>query len=233
MAGAKPEMRARALALRRLGWSYRQIGAEVPVAKSTLSLWLRDVPLSEEQRVGLAARRESGARSRAAAIRAGRLRRTEILESAAAAEIGSLSDRELFLLGVAAYWCEGTKQKPWAPSERVDFINSDPGLVRLFLRWLELIGVARDDLQFTVAIHERADVGAATAYWARVAEARPEDFLRPNLKRHNPSTRRRNTGAEYVGCLVVTVRRSTDLNRRIAGWWRGIVAGVGEGVGTI
>lgn len=37
----------------------------------------------------------------------------------------------------------------------------------------------------------------------------------------------------YVGCLVVHVRRSTDLNRRIAGWWQGIAAGLDRPIGTM
>ena len=59
------------------------------------------------------------------------------------------------------------------------------------------------------------------------------DFLKPNLKRHNPTTVRYNTGDAYIGCLTIRVRRSVDLNRRIAGWWRGILAGATDPVGTI
>ena len=43
------EEKQRALALRRQGWSYNDILKEVGVSKSTLSLWLRDVPLADEQ----------------------------------------------------------------------------------------------------------------------------------------------------------------------------------------
>ena len=32
----------------------------------------------------------------------------------AAEAVGALSDRELFLTGVALYWAEGTKNKPYA-----------------------------------------------------------------------------------------------------------------------
>ncbi len=59
------------------GKSYREIQATLGISKSTLSGWLRDVPLSEEQRARLDARGEEGIRSRAVAIRAGRIRRTE------------------------------------------------------------------------------------------------------------------------------------------------------------
>lgn len=233
MARAKPDPRSRAVELRLQGWSYREIAAVVAVSKSTLSLWLRDVPLTAAHRASLDDRRARGARSRGDAIRAGRVRRVEVLQAAAATEIGSLSDRELFLVGVTAYWCEGTKAKPWRPSVQLQFVNSDPTLVRLFLRWLRLLGIDADQCAFTVSIHERADIGAAVAWWAAEVGVPASSFRRPNVKRHNPRTVRSNVGEGYVGCLTITVRRSTKLNRRVAGWWAGIAAGAERPVGTI
>src|SRR5437016_6249903 len=40
---AKDDLREKAIALRREGYSYREIREQVPVSKSSLSLWLRDV----------------------------------------------------------------------------------------------------------------------------------------------------------------------------------------------
>jgi transposase-like protein len=227
MAKAKPDLRARAVELRLEGRSYREIAEVVPVSKSTLSLWLRDLPLTDDHRASLDGRHRTGARSRADAIRAARTRRVQVLQAAAAAEIGELTERELFLLGVAAYWCEGTKAKPWSPAAPVAFINSDPTLITLFLRWLDALGYERSDHVYRVSIHESADVDRATASWADVVGVPPERFRRPTLKRHNPASVRRIDEDVYVGCLIVNVRRSTDLNRRIAGWWSGIAAGLG------
>jgi hypothetical protein len=217
------ERRAAALAMRLEGCSYREIQAALGVPKSTLSGWLCDVPLSDEHHARLAQRSEEGARSRAIAIRASRIRRTEVLQAAAASEIGGLTDRELFLLGVVAYWCEGSKAKAWGRSAiTTTFINSDPGLIRLFVRWTALVGVAPADLIYRLSIHESADVSAATAYWRSIVGGEDGQWRRPSLKRHRPTTARQNTADAYVGCLVVSVRRSTDLNRRIAGWYSGI-----------
>src|SRR5438270_5358277 len=47
---AKDDLRERAIAMRKEGKSYREIREEVPVSKSTLSLWLCDVPMTKEQR---------------------------------------------------------------------------------------------------------------------------------------------------------------------------------------
>ena len=65
-----------------------------------------------------------------------------------------LSDREVVLLGAIAYWCEGAKSKPYRRDERVDFINSDPGLIRLFLAFLDLAEIRPQQLRYRLHIHE-------------------------------------------------------------------------------
>lgn len=141
-------------------------------------------------------------------------------------EVGEVSDRELFLLGVALYWAEGAKDKPWARSENASLINSDADLIRLYLRWLQLLGIPKEQLVCHLSIHESADVEEAERYWADVTGIDRERFNNPSLKRHNPRTVRHNTGTSYRGCLVVRVRRGAQLYRRIEGWWHGLVCGV-------
>jgi hypothetical protein len=138
--------------------------------------------------------------------------------------------REVFLIGAALYWAEGAKAKPWRPSQCVSFINSDPQLIALFLSWLDVIGVTRDRLSFRLSIHESADVNAAERFWREVIEEPSVRFHRPQLKKHVPSTKRRNTGGEYHGCLIIRVSRSTELYRRIEGWVEGTVNSLGRGV---
>lgn len=223
---AKDDLRAKAVEMRLAGLSYRQILEAIPlsVAKSTLSLWLRDVPLTDDQKRVLAMREVAGRERRSVAVRAQRIRRQEATTKAARNQIQHLADSELFVAGLAAYWAEGAKAKPWrATGERVSFINSDPSMIRLFVAWLRLVGVFEDRLICRISIHERADVVGATAYWSEVVGIPGADFRRPTLKRHNPKTVRYNVGALYKGCLIVDVRQSTELYRQIAGWWTGLV----------
>jgi transposase len=49
-----------AIELRKQGYSYSEILKRVPVAKSTLSLWLRSVGLAERQKQRLSEKKESG-----------------------------------------------------------------------------------------------------------------------------------------------------------------------------
>jgi hypothetical protein len=98
------------------------------------------------------------------------------------------------------------------------FINSDPALIRFFLRFLDAAGTPRTDLSFRVYIHENADVDSARQIWLGVTGATIDQFATPTLKRHNPKTVRKNVGDTCHGCLRIDVNRSADLYRKIEGW---------------
>jgi hypothetical protein len=129
------------------------------------------------------------------------------------------------MTGVALYWAEGAKDKPYARRENVQFVNSDPGVIRIYLAWLSLLGVDRERLRYRVMIHATGDVDGAKQYWADVAGVDASTFQRTTIKKHNPKTVRKNVGEHYRGCLVISVLQGADLYRRIEGWWGGIVAG--------
>jgi hypothetical protein len=141
--------------------------------------------------------------------------------------LAELSERELLVLGVGLYWAEGTKSKPWRPSKRVVFVNSDPAMIRVFLAWLRMLGIGPEECIFRVYIHESADVAGAERFWAGVVGVPVENLLRTARKKHNPQTVRHNVGETYRGCLNINVRRSTELYERIEGWWAGIVEAIG------
>ncbi|NMI58894.1 MULTISPECIES: hypothetical protein [unclassified Streptomyces] len=220
---AKDDLRDRSRELRGQGWTYNEIQAELGCSKSSVSLWVRDLPhpeprcTPEEQR----ARMNAGL----ARLRAEQDRVREETKRAAAAAIGKLTDRELFLVGVGLYWAEGAKDKPYSRREQVLFVNSDPGMISVFLAWLDLLQVERERLRFRVMIHESADVPAAERFWADHVGADGSSFNKSTLKKHNPKTVRKNVGDNYRGCLVIHVLQSADLYRRIEGAWYGIVLG--------
>lgn len=228
MAHAKPHTRARARELRLQGRTYDEIQNELGCSRSSVSLWVRDLPRPERAK---RTPEESSALARKGWEPRLRLREEERRQQKEEARrsVGRITERELFLAGVSLYWAEGTKDKPYARREKVIFVNSDPGTIRIFLRWLETQGVEPERLRFTVMIHETADVPAAEDYWARlVGDPGRSRFTKTTIKRHNPKTLRKNVGDSYRGCLTVRVMRSADLYRRIEGAWYGIVESVRE-----
>lgn len=225
---AKDALREQARDMRRAGVMYDEIAEALGVSKSTVSLWVRDLPKPPPRYSPEARRRhlaEIGARAcreRAAQAAAQRAR----AKAEAQRQIGRLSDRELFLVGCALYWAEGAKDKPWRRQERAIFVNSDPNVVAVHLAWLDLLGVERSRLAFRVQIHESADIQGAQRFWADLVGVPVSELKRPTLKSHKATVGRSNVGDGYRGCLRVEVRASADLYRRIEGWWYGIVGGV-------
>src|SRR5262245_33897304 len=213
---AKDDVRAKARELRTQGKDYDEIVAELGVSKSSVSLWVRDLPLPEHLRYEtVKERREAGLARYWVQERQEREAARVAVSRAAANEIGHLTDREVLIAGAIAYWCEGAKNKPHRRSDRIDFINSNPLLIKFFLRFLETAGVSTDRLVFQIYIHETADLAAAQRFWLETIGIEDAQFNRPLIKRHKPRTVRKNIGADYHGCLRIQVRRSIELYRQI------------------
>jgi transposase len=223
---AKDELRTTARRLRNLGLDYDEIVARLGVSKSSVSLWVRDLPRPPRLSVEECRKRSAeGSRRYWEAERPAREARLAGVAARATAEIGDMTDREVLIAGAIAYWCEGTKNKPHRRADRVVFINSDPVLIRFFLKFLDTAGIAPEALVFRVYIHETANVEAAQRFWLDATHAQPSQFRTPALKRHNPKTMRKNVGAGYLGCLRIDVRRSSDLYRKIEGWAAAAMSG--------
>jgi predicted transcriptional regulator len=170
---AKDDLRAMARELRRQGLVYNEIAAKLGVSKSSVSLWVRNIPRAEtlsyeESR----ARQAAGVSAYWDSERERREQARVTVSQAAAKQIGPLSDREILIAGAVAYWCEGAKNKPYRRSDRIDFINSDAQLVKFFLRFLETAGVSRDRLIYRVSIHETGRPGCRPAVLAKSSRLR-------------------------------------------------------------
>ncbi|MEV0960661.1 hypothetical protein AB0I97_33060 [Streptomyces sp. NPDC049951] len=221
---ARDDLRAKARELRLQGMTYDQIQVELGCSKSSISLWVRDLPkpkprYTEEERLALM-------NAGLARLRAGQDQERMETKRIARESMGELSDRELFIAGVTLYWAEGMKDKPYSRRESLLFINSDPNVITVYLNRLALLGVTRERLHLRVSIHESADVTQAEDFWSDLTKVPRVDFMEATLKKHNPKTTRKNTGEAYHGCLVIYVTKSAELYRRVEGAWYGIVLGV-------
>lgn len=222
---AKLKEKEKAIKLRKRGFSYNEILNEIPVAKSTLSLWLRSVGLAKKQRQRLTKKKIEGQRKGAKARRDYRLVITKEIKDIARKEIGKLSNRELWLIGVALYWAEGAKQKEHNVSQKVKFSNSDPAMIKIFLKWLQNIcGIPKTEISFRISLHEVAlnKLSKVQKYWAATTEFPINNFQKIDWKKHKIYTNRKNIGEKYFGLLNIYIKNSTNLNRKIEGWIEGI-----------
>jgi len=214
-----------AINLRRQGFSYSEILERIPVAKSSLSLWLRSVGLSKKQNQRLTEKKLAAALRGALKKKEDRLLRTRITKEAAEKEIGKLTGREKWLIGTALYWAEGSKEKEWSPGSRTQFINSDPLMVRFFLDWLlKILRIPRDMLIFNIYLHEnnKHRVQEVIEYWSKQTSFSNNYFQHIYYKKNRVNTKRKNIGNSYFGILKINVRQSSNLTRKISGWINGI-----------
>ncbi len=228
---SKPFEKDRAIALRKAGLSYSQILGKVPVAKSTLSDWLREIGLSERQRQRLTTRKLAAARRGAQKLHEQKLLRVSHTLLQAHREAQRLLEaRELlWVIGTMLYWAEGAKVKEWGSKERFIFTNMDSQMILMVRDWLlRYCSVNASDIEYALYIHQDANIPVARTFWLhRLGIDQSE--LRTYLKRHNPTPRRKRVGTAYYGTMRMSARRSSVLSHRIAGWIQAVVKYCGVG----
>lgn len=213
-----------AIELRKQGLTYNEILKKIPIAKSTLSVWLKDIGVAKRQSQRLTLQRKLAQIKASETCREIRVAKEKDIIGFAKKEIRGISKRELWLIGTAIYWAEGSKQKSHNVSQGVSFGNSDPKMILLFKKWMnECCSVEDDRLYYRIYIHETADIAEAKKFWSGLIGKKIEKTY---LKKHNPKTMRKNSGNDYHGLLRIDVTRSTDLNRKIKGWILGIADNV-------
>jgi hypothetical protein len=125
------EVREQARQLRRQGVSIGEIAAALGVSKSTASLWVRDVPLTEAQiEILINNRRQNKGRLKGAQANRERFRALR-LGYQQNGRTKAREGRSLHLAGCMLYWAEGVKSP-----NNVYFVNSDANMMCLFMRFL-------------------------------------------------------------------------------------------------
>lgn len=221
----KTLQKEKAISLRKKGFTYSEILREVPVAKSTLSLWLRAVGMSKRQEQKFTLKKREASKRGGLARRKQRLDITDKIRKKAIEDINSISSRELWLMGTMLYWAEGSKAKEHFPSQGIIFSNSDPMMIRLFLKWLDsCLNVTKEDITLEIYIHQSSAgrIKECKKFWATTTGFPEANFDKIYFKKDKLKTRRKNKGDKYFGLVRIRVKKSTNLNRQIEGWIRGV-----------
>ena len=153
---------------------------------------------------------------------------TKKIKDQAKKEIGKISKRDLWILGVALHWAEGSKGKK--EGINVVFCNSNPQMIKLFLKWLQQIcKIPKKDIVLSIYLHETAVERAEEIrkYWLEVTNFPSAKFQKIVWKKNKINTKRKNIGENYHGLLRIVVKKSVNLNRKIAGWIEGIYKNCG------
>lgn len=199
-----------ACALRREGHTLLEISDQLDISKSTASLWVRGVSLSQDaqQRISqkCALGRLSAARTHQknadAKVRDARIAAEKILSGV------HLNADTARLLCALLYWCEGTKIRK---RSTFCFTNSDPKLVAVFMKLFRAgFPVNEQKLRLNVHLHEYHDPEAQLRFWAEIATIPLEQCHRPYQKPHTAVRTREG----YQGCASIRYY-DTDLARNL------------------
>lgn len=92
----------------------------------------------------------------------------------------SINEEKLKLAGIMLYWGEGTK---WSGNRTVEFVNSDPHMIRIFMRFLrEVCGVDENKLRVLLYCHANQSVGSLQKYWSGITEISLKKFTKPYIR---------------------------------------------------
>lgn len=212
--------RKQARKLRSQGFSLREVAEKIKCAKSSISVWVRDIPLTPEQIDRLESKQDK-ARAKAAnhpnspkqkwlKIRSG------IIDSGEKEIPHRYSLPTLKLIGTALYWAEGYK----ASVNMINFSNSDPHMIALMMRFFRKVcKVTENKFRGVVHIHPHLNIDKAKKFWSEISGIPLTQFHKTQLGISRASKHKRDTLPLGTFRIVVC---DTRLLSKIKGWIKGI-----------
>lgn len=200
-----------AIGLRKKGRSYKEILTKVPVSKSSLSLWLRDIPLTQAHKTRLHAKTIAVLKMGHTAMKAKRTKEIEQIKQAATQEIPKQIGLIAYkLLGAGLYWAEGAKTVHFAVT------NSDPLLIQFMVRWIQdILGIPPKSLQAHLNIYPQQNENKIKQFWSQKTGIPLRNFGKSFVK---PMSTGYKKNILYNGTIRIRVPRGTDYRHRIFGW---------------
>ncbi|MAF80203.1 hypothetical protein CL629_03940 [bacterium] len=216
----KLELKLKARTLRKQGTSVKEIQKRLRVSRSSVSLWVRDVKLTRKQLEKLYLNKRTGALkgSIIAAMNKIRIREelTKKLMNEGKKEVGTLSERDKFIAGIAMYFAEGEKT-----DGSVGFSNSDARAIHFMMGWFrKFCGVPEEKFRIYLYIHDNLDEKEAKKYWSNLTKVPLSRFKKSYIVKNNPK-RLRKTKNKH-GVLRISISNA-NLHRKIMGWISGVI----------
>lgn len=199
--------------LRRAGWSYKEISSHLNVQKSTLHYWLKDISLTQKQRLRLRKNWVNAlqkARERAViwhrAEKEKRLERAEQEASASLKRLRSLDDVVVEIALAMLYLGEGSK------SSDTSLGNSNPLVLKFFLAAADCIyGLKREKIRCELYLRADQNADKMKLFWSNELSIPIENFKHIHI---DARTRGSKTYAGYRGVCHLRCR-NIALQRRL------------------
>lgn len=212
----KHSQKVQAVSLREEGYSLRAIAEKLGVAKSSVSVWVRDIKLSEDQLITLAANPFTGVaiEKRRLARLKNEQKKRDVVVREAEAEIADITKKDLWMIGVTLYWAEGGKTQ-----RLVRFTNGDPRTIKIMMKFFdEICSVAPSKFRGHVHIHSHLDHKEAERYWSRVSGIPSQQFFKTYRRKSVTIADKKDTLPYGVMDIYVL---DANLFLKMMGWING------------
>jgi hypothetical protein len=217
---AKYEQRLKAREMRKEGISIITIAKKLQVTKGSVSLWCRDIILTQAQNEQLVKNKGlsymNGRRMGAETNRKKKQDAIKEADSWGKKLINNISNKELLLISVALYWCEGSKTDT---TSSLMFVNSDPNMILIMKKFLiQGLKVKPEDLVCAIQInkiHEER-IQKVLIFWKKLLELKNSQIRKPYFVNTKVSKIYENYDT-YFGVCRLFVRRSKYLKYKMLG----------------
>lgn len=194
----KPQIKARAIVLRKKGWSFKEISRYLLLPVSTIYVWSHKLKLGKKAKHRIELRgvngRQKGRENRLRNIKKLEEKKFEIIVN----KLKSFTIDTLMAKIICSllYECEGSKRQ-----SKLTFSNSDPALVRFYLSLLRRgFNIKETKLKALIHLHEYHDDTTQKLFWSRVTGIPVNQFHKSYLKPHTGKNKREG----YPGCIHIT-----------------------------
>ncbi|MFM2424267.1 MAG: hypothetical protein RLZZ70_658 [Candidatus Parcubacteria bacterium] len=206
----------KAIQLRKAGYSYSYIHEKTGLSKSTLSYHLATIPFVANK---FTIKQKSQALL--TSVKSKQIKKVSDIQKAvkeAHVDISNITNRDLFMLGIALYIGEGSKTQ-----NTVRLVNSDIRVIKLFIQWLEVLNVPRSHIAVRIHGYPDTSLKDAIQYWSNGIKIPGSQFQRACIdRRSNKNSKRKDT--HKYGTLHVSVKAmgkpefGTHLARKITAY---------------
>lgn len=210
--------KVKARKLRRQGRSIKEIESILGIRRSSISLWVRDIELTTQQKSRLSARGlafEVMERRRQTRWANETKIRTTFLEQGLN-DILKLSDIDIMMLGLGLYWGEGSKTSRGS----IELSNTDPRIIQIHVLFLrKCLGFSVSKIHGHVGLHSHLSIKKAEKYWADISGIPLSQFQKTSIQKSRAGNGERDRlpfGTFSVGVY------DTAARVRLEGWIQGV-----------
>lgn len=195
--------------------SYSEIKKRLNVPKSTLSYWLKDLPLEESkikelQKAGWQKSEASRERFRNT-MRLKKIAKDEEVYQKYLARFNNLSKDVIFVAGLMLYLAEGGKKV----SSRIAIANTDPDLIDFFIKWtIEYLDVKKEDIRIQLHLYEDMTLEKEMNLWQNRLKISKSQFYKSSIRKIQKGSFTYKDSIRHGTCSVYIF--GTDKKRELS-----------------